>query len=333
MRKSVALTVLCATLLTVAAVDAAETKKRSVLVIESYHPVLAWTAQCEHGIYGVFKKDDYDVTSVFMDTKRIPADAFAKAADDAWAAYEKAKPDIVLLGDDNALKFLGPRLAKTGTPVVFFGINANPRIYFQDGALPKNITGILERTPVLPWLRTLSSIRPSARRALILMDASETSKAIADVNSTDGETRQLGELHAIWKLTSDWDEWQKIVTETPDIDFILMPTFHAVKRKDGSAVSVDEVIAWTAGHAKVPTFTNQDYTVSSDGVVGAYALYGKTHGKAAAELAKEIVEGTKDPATTPPQTDKLGRYYFSEKGLDRFDISVPKDIEETAIYR
>lgn len=47
-----------------------------VLIIESYHPVLTWTAQCEEGIRKALG-GGFDVRSFFMDTKRIPESDFA----------------------------------------------------------------------------------------------------------------------------------------------------------------------------------------------------------------------------------------------------------------
>ena len=99
----------------------------------------------------------------------------------AFELYSEINPVLVMIGDDNALRLLGPKLSKTRTPVVFFGINNNPRYYFDNNQLPKNMKGVLERTPIGPWLRYLHKIIPDAKKALILMDASPTSEAIAGV--------------------------------------------------------------------------------------------------------------------------------------------------------
>jgi hypothetical protein len=128
-----------------------------VLIIESYHPALAWTAQCEEGIRQALG-GGFDVRSFFMDTKRIPESEFALSAGRAFEAIQRIEPDLVMLGDDNALSMLGPRVAQMDIPIVYFGINNNPRNYFTQ--LPRNMAGVLERTPVTPWLRHLAEIMP-----------------------------------------------------------------------------------------------------------------------------------------------------------------------------
>jgi len=307
--------------------------KKTILIIESYHPILEWTAQCEAGIKTVLNNNEYVVESFFMDTKRIPVSSYQKVADDAWNRFLTLKPDLVMLGDDNALKFLGPRFAMTKTPAVFFGINANPRIYFADTRLPSNMTGVLERTPVMPWLRTLQTIVPHAKRALVLMDDSETSKAILELNAPNGTTQQIGALKADWRLIEDWITWQKTVKETKNYDLIVMPTFHSVKGADGTTVPINEVIEWAAKNSAVPIFTNQDYTVNSDGVVGAYTLHGENHGKMAADIVVSILKDVTSPAEIAPLTDRLGKYYFCKKCLQKFGLTVPAEIEKEANYR
>lgn len=45
-----------------------------------------------------------------MNTKRVPAREYSVAAERAFQAYQQLKPDLVVLGDDNALYYLLPKL-------------------------------------------------------------------------------------------------------------------------------------------------------------------------------------------------------------------------------
>ena len=54
------------------------------------------------------------------------------------------KPDVVLLGDDNAAKHIGAQLLDSSTPVVFWGINGLPLKYGLVDSLDapgRNVTG------------------------------------------------------------------------------------------------------------------------------------------------------------------------------------------------
>ncbi len=54
-----------------------------------------------------------------MDAKRIPAREYSAAADRAFQTYQQLKPDLVVLGDDNALYYLLPKLYNEPISIVF----------------------------------------------------------------------------------------------------------------------------------------------------------------------------------------------------------------------
>ena len=318
-----------ATLTMLAVIALAMAGRGTVLVIQSYHPSLDWTRLTDLGIADVLGSS-HDVHTVHMDTKRLPGSAFEHQAELAWAEYVRLKPSLVLLGDDDALRLVGPRLANTGTPFVYFGINNNPRNYFK--TLPPTMAGLLERTPVVPWLRHLTIILPSARRALILCDNSVTSEAIiADVFQKRSVLRVNG-LTVERRLARDWDDWRHTV-RAGDHDLLLTPTFHAVRNKQGETVDWREVIVWTSANSPVPVFSNQDYTVHDQGVVGAFALHGENHGRLAATMALDILNGAKSPRDINHKTDLDGRFYFNQMQLERHGIALPAGIRDAAIFR
>jgi len=300
-----------------------------VLIIESYHPALVWTAQCEDGIRQALG-GGFDVRSVFMDTKRIPATDFALSARKAWEAFDNIRPDLVMLGDDDALSMLGPQVAETNIPIVFFGINNNPRNYFRQ--LPPNIAGVLERTPVIPWLRHLTGIMPRARRALVLLDKSLTSDSIIDLVFQGHESIHVGKLNVEFYVASDWADWQDRIRGASEYDFLLTPTFHAL-RGAGNYIDIPVVVSWTSRNSPVPVFSNQDYTIGENGFVGALVLVGTEHGRLAGDIARGILEGTFLPRSAPFLTDRAGQFYFNRQQLDRFGILLPEEIRNIALYR
>ncbi len=307
---------------------AAETGQ--ILVIESYHPHLAWTALCEKGIQSVLGAE-YEIAYFYMDTKNVPESEFSERADLAWEKYSDMQPNLVMIGDDNALRLLGPRFSKTETPVVYFGINNNPRYYFD--RVPRNVSGILERTPVIPWTRYLCQIMPDARKALILMDSSPTSKAIIDIVFQERKTVTMGGLEIEYKTTGDWAEWKDIVLNPNDYNLIVMPTFYSVKDQTGRTLKDMDVIGWTAANSTIPTFTNQSYTVGSKGVAGAYYIQAEKHGRIAAEIALNILHKKSSTTDFLYQTDSDGQFCFNREQLDRFKIKLPQKIEEQAVFR
>jgi len=320
-------TTICCLLLTGAQAMA---QGRRILIIESYHPVLEWTSLCEQGIRETLGKQ-YDIHTFYMDTKRIPETEFGSRADAAWDTYQKLQPELVMLGDDNALRLLGRRFAQSKTPVVFFGINNNPRNYFD--TLPPNITGVLERTPLIPWLRYLRDIFPQARKALILMDSSMTSDSIINVTFQKRTEISISGMLVEYRIIPGWNEWMTAVTRQKGFDMIIMPTFHNVRMENGDSVDIHTLIEWTSANSSVPVFTNQDYTVSSRGAAGAYTLNAKAHGAQAAEMVSAILGEGVAPSTMIFQKDNEGLFIFNQQQLKRFGISLPPQIMEKASWQ
>jgi ABC-type uncharacterized transport system substrate-binding protein len=299
-----------------------------VLVIHSYDQGLDWTEQCSRGISGVL--DTVALDFVYLDTKRIPQSAFRQRADEAMETFRRVDPDVVMLGDDNALRLLGPMISETGKPIVYFGINGNPRSYLNP--MPKNVIGIVERIPLFPWARYLTEIVPEVRKILVLMDASPTSKGLVEVTFAGRRQFEFDDCTISYITTSSWTQWQRIVLEPDAYDVILTPLYHALKDDTGAHVSYAEVIRWTSKNSPKPVFATQDYAVGDNGVVGAYTIFGEDHGRMAALLVKGILEG-RDLLELSVAKDQKGTFYFNKKQLRRFGLTLPQSIQRQVIYR
>ena len=81
-----------------------------------------------------------------MDTKRLPTTPiFRNGSTKPFYTIKNSKPDVVVLGDDNALKFMLPKLYNEPISIVFLGINSNPRKLLARYQGQAQITGILEQ--------------------------------------------------------------------------------------------------------------------------------------------------------------------------------------------
>src|SRR5512138_1470281 len=116
---------------------------KKVLFVNSYHQGYEWSDGIEEGAGKVLRPSGVALEFVRMDTKRHGDEAFKKQAGlDAKAAIEKAKPDLVILSDDNAVKYLlQPFYKDAALPFVFCGVNWDASGY---GLPYRNATGMLE---------------------------------------------------------------------------------------------------------------------------------------------------------------------------------------------
>lgn len=312
--------------------SAASGDNRTILVVESYDPTFEWDIAYK-GALSAALEPAYHLVSVAMDTKRKPPNQHTAMADKAWRAYQDLQPALVILGDDAALRLLTQRLGKTSTPVVYLGINNNPRAYF-DPSVTTNITGVLERPLIKRNIASVSKLLPRTRRILFLLDMDTTSVVIKQ-EIFHGSARQDIEGIAVdVKMMASWQQWQEevLAAERNHYDAIFLgPSQALYDASNQGQNSSQAVIRWTSEHAAVPLFGLWDFAVGADKAVGGLVLNGYEQGAAAAAIALKILGGT-PPRNIYPYTAERGNFLFSRKQLQRFHITLPADIAEKSKF-
>ncbi len=304
--------------------------KQKVLIIESYHSEFAWDQNYIDGIKSVFK-DDFELLYFQMDTKRLPKTAYQERANKAWEHFQKTKPDLVILGDDNALNYLSLRFSQTVTPVIYLGINNNPRHYNIHHS--KNITGVLERPLIKRAIPTVAQLLPQKVTSILLMfDNSLTSHTILEeVFSTNTQIIISG-IKVEIRLIGDWETWQnKLLSTANNYDAVFLGLFHTLKDKDNNHIPAEQVLQWSAKNTPVPPFGFWDFSIGQDKAIGGLVLFGYEQGKLAAEMAKEVLTTGIEPYQLGTKTAEKGSYLFSRKALQKYGITLPQKLENKAI--
>ena len=121
---------------------AEKSHRYKVLVVFSYEENAPWDVEIREEIEKNLALHA-DPTFFYMNTKAFLSGGPQKAAE-AFALYQRLKPDGVIAVDDNAQSmFVVPYLkGKIDIPVMFCGVNAKPEAY---GYPTEHISGILER--------------------------------------------------------------------------------------------------------------------------------------------------------------------------------------------
>lgn len=291
---------------------------KSILVIESYHAQHAWDRSYIEGLKQSLGQG-YQLHYFQMDTKRLPPHTHAMRAEAAWHTYETLRPDLVVLGDDNALRLLGPRFAHTTTPVVYLGINRNPRDYGVVNV--DNITGVLER-PLLKRSVLLLNEIIDVKRVLVLFDTSTTSKAVKSEYFYNQTTMNIRNVEVDVVCVSSFEQWQQAVNSAKQkgYDALVVGLYHTLVDNLGQYVEADRVVEWTSANTSIPPFGFWDFSVGKHKTIGGYVLYGKEQGLLAGKLARKILEGQL-VGPLPPQTGLSGRFLFSRTQLDKWHIT------------
>lgn len=294
----------------------------TVFVVDSYHAAYPWSSECRGGLqeellHGI------DVQFFEMDTKRYPDSRFAERAEAAWKACIRAHPDLVVLMDDNALRFLGKRMSDAGFPVVFMGINGNPRRYFSAHSIPYNVSGVLERPLLMRSVKYLGEfLQAPAKRFLVMMDDAYTSDAIIESSLGGRRDRLVSGIEVETFLTGDFGAWKRRVHRVGagNYDAVILGSYAALEDDDGNQVPLDDVTVWTAANCRVPVFSFWHFSVGKGKAIGGLLISGVEQGKAAARIVNRYLTSGEMPALDIPAK---GALVFSEHELARWGITLP----------
>jgi hypothetical protein len=300
-----------------------------VLIVNSYHSLYTWSAECRQG-FDEYVDPHHEVDYFEMDTKRIPSAEFAQKALLAMQKVRSLKPDIVVLMDDSALKLLGEAVSQLGIPVVFMGINNNPRFYFTDGVLPQNVTGVIER-PLLE--RSAASIfrllTPRTKKILLMMDNGLTSGAIIQTSLYGKRAIFRNDYVVDTYLTNSYSDWKAKVksVSTEEYDALIISNYASLKDDNNEQVPLDTTSQWTSKHSRVPLFAFWKYSVGRGKAIGGLLMRGYDQGKHAALILNESLATGRTPKVTIPSR---GEFIYSQSELDRWGLSLPAKLKKRA---
>lgn len=299
---------------------------KTILVIESYHSEYEWDASYLAGLKNNLPGHDFVVFQ--MNTKRIPRAQFPIKAKLAWERYLEVKPDLVVLGDDNAVKLLAPKFKQTDTPVVFLGVNSNPRALGVVGA--HNITGVLERPLFKRSIAEIDSLfQEQLKRVLILFDSGTTSQ-VAIQEAFQGKLNStIGRTDIELRLIGDKSLWQQSILNAKQegFDAIIIGLYHTLIDQAGDHVPAEQILTWSSEHTPIPLFCFWDFSVGENKTAGGLVLFGEIQGKEAAKIIKAIFAG-KRPSTLGPLTADQGRYLYSRSQFERWGLAVTEEMKE-----
>lgn len=300
---------------------------KELVFIHSYHFEYPWVAEYREGFHSEI--GDMNIHNFQMDTKRKPANQFPAIADEAWEFIQQHDPDIVVVSDDNALKYLGPWLIENNIPTFFLGINANPRNYVP---ITPSISGVLERPLMKRSVYMISKVLPDVAKIRVLMDGAATSHAILETSFNNKLSQSINGITVHTSLIQNYESWESNILETKQqgYDAIIIANYAALKDKSGKHYSLDEVSSWTSENSPIPVFAFWSYSVGKGKAIGGLSISALEQGIEVAKLINQFVASGEMPTITTP---KKGSFIFSKKELKRWELSVPSDIEKKAEMR
>ncbi|MFC1855886.1 ABC transporter substrate-binding protein [Thermodesulfobacteriota bacterium] len=323
--------------------------KRRIIVVDSYHKAYPSTTHigfCDGMLkYGYFdnraqsdefEKNDYVeskkavVKRLWMDTKRaLTADEMEFITVTMTKSIKEFKPDIILLGEDNAANYIGNRFLDTKIPVVFWGVNNTPVKYGLVNSMEApghNVTGVYQAGYEKESIELLLKIVPTIKRFAILSDDTNTARA----RSKKVERLAYNNLLKV-KLVesvaeSNYKKWQEAALMLQKkVDALFIPQFSGLMHDDGTRVPVKDALSWYIKNIKIPEASGPPFGVRF-GLLCTVSDSSHDLGFKGVAIAHDILENGKNPATYPPMPAKPDARTVNKKRGEMLGITFTKEM-------
>jgi len=201
------------------------------LFVSSYHQGYAWSDGVERGLRQTLD-GKCEVQQFDMDTKRRKEQSDKEqAALRAKDMIESWQPDIVIVADDNAARYLvQPFYKDAKLPFVFCGINWTVEDY---GFPYSNVTGMIEVAPVKAMIEEANALVPRASRVMYLGADTKTEKKNA------ARIRRSAERQGLVfepRFVHEQGDWIAAYEDGQDYDYIIVGSNAGINGWDNAQV-------------------------------------------------------------------------------------------------
>jgi len=323
------------------------TAKKRIFIVSSYHKAYIWSQSTQRGVSAAMRKFGYldsdaqvqllekndfvenakaVVRKEWMDTKRRDTRAeMATATARIMRAIGEFKPDIVLLGDDNAAKHVGGQLLDSKTPAVFWGINGLPLKYGLVDSMDapgRNITGVWQSGYHKESLDLLKRLVPKAQTFAILACDSESSRPNVKMIEQLAQRGSLPLKLVDKVLTNSFEEFKSRALELAQrVDAFFMLNHDTLRDARGNHVDMLEVGRWYLNNIRIPEASHEDQFVL-EGMLLTANDSGYNQGYLAFEMAHGILARGLNPARMAVRTPERGPYLVNRNRARQLGIKL-----------
>ena len=300
--------------------SASDEAPKKILFLSSYHPGFPTFFQQVEGIKSAFEDKSILLDIEFMDSKRFPGsenlDAFHRALSNKLSKLESY--DILITGDDNALSFVIDRQQELffHIPVVFMGVN-NVAKAMEQNTNPF-ITGVVESVSMEETLETITRLHPEAKRIIALVDGTPSGQGDLTTFYSFKETFAPVVLSEIALTDFSFDEFAMQLASLGGEDIVLL--LSAYRDKNSKALLFHESLQLIKTSLPRPLYHLWLHGMGN-GVLGGKVISHYKQGKAAANIALEVLSG-RQIGDIPVTKKSPNSYIFDYKEMQRFDLEV-----------
>jgi len=294
-------------------------EKPKIVYVNSYHRGHPSSDKIMDAILNAFPSDSFQLVNYIMDTKRNSSQDYVEnKAAQIFDSIRIIEPDVVIVSDDNAVKYLiQPYFSGVDLPVVFCGVNWSDTEYDLKAV---KVTGMLEILPLAETLITMKSFYPEMKKLLVLTENTTTSRKEKLI--LDSLYNRVG-LTVEHELVDDFESWKTHFEEgNKTYDIIYISTNGAIKGWNNA-----EAENFVSKNILVPVVTCEDFMMP-------YAVFGITkvaeeQGIWAATTAKKILKG-ENPSDIPVTRNMKSKIWLNTKLAEKINFQPDKKFIENA---
>ncbi len=292
---------------------------RKVLYIASYHTEKdEWSQGIREGIEEVLSAADKIELRIFnMDTRLAQTEEEKIAAAlKAKSVIEQFNPDVVIISDDNAAKYLlQPYYKDSAIPFVFCGINWEAASY---GLPYSNTTGMIEVQLIKETVNTLKPYAKGVKTGCLRGDTLTNRKEQKYFD------QQLGQPMDV-RYVTNYEQWQKEFLQLQhDVDILILGSLRAL---DTQNATLDQIANFTFANTTIPTASYDEFMKQTS--LLTLSTVPQEQGRWAATQALRILDGT-PPATIQPVQNREAKRFLHMKLAGKLNIKFPYDLVESS---
>lgn len=299
----------------------AEDDLKDILLLNSYHDGYQWSDDTRQGIKDALGEDviNYHMRVEHMDTKNISTDEYMEELLSLYKIkYDKDEFDVIVSGDDNALKFLLRYREELfgDTPIFFCGVNTLSAHDLEDQEM---LFGVVEKHSIAPTVSIAKMHNPNLKNVYLLVDNSITGKstkidAISDMEKNHPDINFVVLEDMLYK-----DMLNKVSTLNIE-DTIVIQSFFVVDY-DGKTFPLDYSARQLVKYSSVPVYGVFTFAFG-EGTVGGKFVEGYTQGKRVGTMVADYLFDGSIPEESYIVDDSYNRYMFDYDVMKKHNLSM-----------
>jgi PAS domain S-box-containing protein len=304
---------------------------KEVLLLHSYQKGYIWTDDISKTIENNFSKHkDIELTTVFMDTKRIDDSSYLNSLAKLYKQqFEGRVFDLVIVSDNTAFDFIikyHDYLFKD-IPVLFCGINNFDKSLLDENSMKNYMSGVAEEVDLEKNFELISKLHPNLKNLLIINDTSITGYAIKrDLRPIIEKYKKKFNIEYTDNL--EINSLKQKVTglnkENSVILFVLL-----FKDTTGKYFTYKQSFAQIKEVSPVPIYGLWDFYLNN-GIIGGLLTSAVSQGEAVSKMALKVLEGEKI-SNIPVLEKSPNVYMFDYNELKKFNIDISKYVNNPII--